>query len=177
MMSAPRIAVIGFGNLFRGDDAIGLEVVRRLRRGTFPQIRATEVVSDATNLAAAWEGCETAVVIDAMVSGRRPGTIRRLSLEEVMGSAAQHFRSTHGLGLPEGLRFAKALECLPERLVVFGVEGREFGVGEPMSSEVAAAVDSVIKQVLEEVHSVGLQVPISHRAADRVGAGKERRDA
>ena len=29
-MSAPRILIAGIGNIFRGDDAFGVEVVRRL---------------------------------------------------------------------------------------------------------------------------------------------------
>ena len=31
-MSAPRILVAGIGNIFLGDDAFGVEVVRRLSR-------------------------------------------------------------------------------------------------------------------------------------------------
>jgi hydrogenase maturation protease len=40
---------------------------------------------------------------------------------------------------------------LPARLVVYGIEGRDFTQGEGLSPEVDAAIDEVVRRVTEEV--------------------------
>ena len=53
--------------------------------------------------------------------------------------------------LGEAVAMARALGRLPKRVVVFGVEGEKFEVGEQLTPAVAAAVPVVVAAVSGEV--------------------------
>jgi hydrogenase maturation protease len=59
--------------------------------------------------------------------------------------------STHAFGVGEAIELARALGRLPRRVLVYGVEGREFAAGEGLSPAVAAAVEPLVAELLEEV--------------------------
>ena len=63
--------IIGLGNPHRGDDAIGIEVARRIAAQA-PDVRVVET-DDPSERLDLWAGAETAVVVDAMVSRGAPG--------------------------------------------------------------------------------------------------------
>ena len=42
---------------------------------------------------------------------------------------------------------------LPDRLILYGIEGHDFAAGETLSPEVATAVDKVLGRVREEIQS------------------------
>jgi hydrogenase maturation protease len=58
--------------------------------------------------------------------------------------------STHSFGVAEAVELARALGRPPARVVVFGIEGRDFTPGEGLSPDVGAAVDEVVRRVAEE---------------------------
>ena len=72
----PRLLIAGIGNVFLGDDAFGVHVVRRLAERALPDsvcvrdygIRGLDL---AFALSAGYEG---AVLVDATSRGRAPGT-------------------------------------------------------------------------------------------------------
>src|ERR1035438_7426459 len=64
--------VLCCGHPDRGDDAAGPLVARRLRDKV---IGAHEHAGDALSLIDAWQGADEAVLVDAVVTGKRPGTV------------------------------------------------------------------------------------------------------
>jgi hydrogenase maturation protease len=48
--------VIGIGNIFRGDDAVGLVAARRLRELPLKEVQVLELDGDLTNIAESWQG-------------------------------------------------------------------------------------------------------------------------
>jgi hydrogenase maturation protease len=92
-----------------------------------------------------------AIVVDAISSGSEPGTLHRFdaSAEPV---PAQAFRSsTHAFGVGEAIELARALGRLPERVVVYGIEGCEFGPGAGLTPAVDAALPDVVDAVVRDV--------------------------
>jgi hydrogenase maturation protease len=149
--SAPTIAIIGVGNLYRRDDAVGLHVARLLRRELPRSVRITEIGIDPMSLIEAWEGANIAIVIDAVSSGAGPGTVFRFNVcGQPIPSHLFHY-STHDLNVADAIELARALEKLPSRLVVYGIEGADFGDGTGMSSEVSEAARGVACSVQEYV--------------------------
>ncbi|MCP4684238.1 MAG: hydrogenase maturation protease, partial [bacterium] len=63
------IRVIGVGNEFRGDDAVGLIVASRLREQLPKSIEIIEHTGDGATLMDAWEGADRVYIIDAVKSG------------------------------------------------------------------------------------------------------------
>ena len=127
--------MIGVGNAARGDDAAGLIAARRLGG----------IVHEADPLALLdiWDDAESVVVIDAVRSGAAPGTIHRFDATEPLPAALRSSTSTHAVGLAETIELARALRRLPDRLVVYGIEGERFEAGTVLTPAVSAAIDAV----------------------------------
>ena len=136
--------VIGIGNPDRCDDAAGVVAVRHVSRG-----RVVECV-DCSLLIDMWEDEEDVVVVDAMRSKSPIGTVRCFdATTEAMSTTA--FPSTHAFGLAETIELARALDRLPHRLTVYGIEAGSMELGVPMSPEVVEAAVEVAERINEEV--------------------------
>lgn len=110
-----------------------------------------EQAGEATSLAAAFAGHATVVIVDAAHSGVVAGTIRRLEAGQAPLPAEAGSLSSHGLGVAAAIEMARVLGTLPAQVVVFGIEGKSFGVGDDLSSEVLASIPRVVEAVLREV--------------------------
>jgi hydrogenase maturation protease len=137
--------VVGIGNASRGDDAAGL-MVADLAGTADSGLAAIRHEADGAALLDVWTGYEMVVIVDAMVSGAVTGTIRTFSNRESLprswfGSGA------HVIGLPEALDLALTLDRLPPKVLIIGIEGRRFGLGEPVSPEVHKAVKCVARDL------------------------------
>jgi len=141
-----KTQIIGCGNRNRMDDAAGVLVAERLRQ---IGVQAEMQSGGAFELIASWEGQEHVIVIDAVVTGAPCGTIHAWEGNPPRLPRTQQV-SSHGFGLAEALRLGKALHCLPELITVYGIEGREFDIGERVSPEVLASVERVALQIAEE---------------------------
>ncbi len=146
-----RVLVIGVGNLYRRDDAVGLIVARALRERNLDNIEVLEMSGEGTALLEAWRGAETVILIDAVHSGAAPGTIFRVEAHR-QPIPTKFFRySTHNFGLAEAIELARTLGQLPKELIVYGIEGKDFTVGEGLSPGVAHAASQVLKQILNDI--------------------------
>ena len=142
-----RTQIIGCGNRQRMDDGAGALVAERLRKAGI----AAEVQSGgAFELVASWNQQEWLILIDAVVTGAPCGTVHVWEGHPPQLPYTRQF-SSHGFGLAEAFRLGQILDCLPERITVYGIEGDQFGMGERVSPEVLAAVDMVVGQVTEAV--------------------------
>ena len=144
------VVILALGNTFRGDDAVGPEVARRLRRRRLAGV-TIEQPEDALAIIEACGNAALAIVVDAAVSGSPPGTIHRLGLGDRTVPKDLARCSIHGLGLAEALELAGILERLPARFLLYAIEGARFDHGSTLSPEVDAAVDEVVQWVLAEI--------------------------
>ncbi|MFI7413382.1 hydrogenase maturation protease [Streptomyces sp. NPDC049627] len=150
------IAVIGVGNEFRRDDGVGWAVLGRLReraeeRALPPDTVLATCDGDPGRLICLWEGARVAVVVDA--AHAHPGTPGRVHRLEIDGGLLVRSATTssHGLGLGEAVELARALGLLPERLIVYAVEGEESELGTGLSPAVADAVEPLVRAVEDEI--------------------------
>lgn len=153
-MTAARdrfLLVIGVGNDSRGDDGAGPAVVRALAETLPPLARAVAHDGEISGLVELLGVAETAVLIDAAVSGAAPGTVRRLDAAAAPLPPAMFACSTHALGLAEAVELARALGRLPARCIAYAIEAESFEPGAPLSPPVAAAVDETARRILEEL--------------------------
>jgi hydrogenase maturation protease len=166
-VSDARRLFIGIGNPLRGDDAAGLLAARALRRwkdlgvsrtpnpssgaGAGQDIEVRELEGEPVDLIEAWDGAEAVVVADAVASGGEPGELHRFDAAARPLPAALAGASTHALGLAEAVELARALERLPPRLVVYGIEAARFETGAEPSAAVRTAAERVATAALEEL--------------------------
>jgi hydrogenase maturation protease len=148
---ARLLALIGIGNQFRRDDAAGLEVARRLRLAHPPGVTILEQEGEPTSLIEAWSEADEALVVDGVSSGARPGTLHRFEAAEGPLPAEVFKSSTHALGVAEAVELARELDRLPKRLVVYGIEGESFEVGEGLTAIVQEAVGQLVMELYREL--------------------------
>lgn len=146
-MTVPPL-VIGIGNEYRGDDGAGLAVVRALRARQGAPARFLECDGNCTTLLDAWQTAEHVILIDAVTSGARPGTIYRIDTQTQPLPARWTFFSTHAFGIAETLALAHSLGQLPPDLRIYGIEGEQFAATERFSRSVKQAIKKVVHLVL-----------------------------
>jgi len=139
--------ILGCGNRQRGDDAAGVLAAERLRA---LGIAAEACAGEAAELMEAWRGVDDVIVIDAVVTGARAGAVHVWDGRHPPAFASSA-ASTHGLGVAQAVELARALDCLPSRLRVYGIEGKMFEVGRPVSLEVERGVEEVVRRIAREV--------------------------
>ena len=150
MKGRPRKLVVGIGNAYRADDGVGLSVVRHLRQRNAGDIEILEA-GDCTSLLESWKNAEIVVLVDALQSGARPGSISRFCLNTEPFPTKYSRHSTHAFGIAEVIELARALDRLPPTLIVYAVEGQNFQPGAELSPAVKEAVPKVADSILRDI--------------------------
>ena len=149
------IVVIGVGNEYRGDDGAGVAVARRLR-AQFPSgVTILEESGEGASLIQAWQGATWVILVDAVCSGAPPGTIHRLDARGAPVPTGFFHYSTHSFSVAEAVELARSLGQLPPHLIVYGIEGENFGAGVGLSIAVEQAVEAVVERAAKEVREAG----------------------
>jgi hydrogenase maturation protease len=148
-----RILVIGIGNEYGSDDAVGLVVVRRLRQLSLGNITVIEESGEGTDLMESWKGADTVIIVDAASSGAKPGTIHRIDARAQLIPRGLSRYSTHAFSVGEAVELARAMNRLPPRMVVYGIEGERFDEGTVLSRAVQGSVDTVVDLVLKQLRT------------------------
>jgi hydrogenase maturation protease len=147
--------VVGLGRRDRGDDAVG-PVVARMVADLRRDDAAVHECDEPSGLLDAWQGHDSVVVVDAVVSGSPPGTVHVLDAEpEGLGAAGARATAgrggTHALGLVDVIGIARALGRLPRRVVVVAVEAARFDHGAGLSPAVEGAVPAAAAAVVAQL--------------------------
>lgn len=135
--------VVGVGNAWRGDDAAGLELARRVRALGGVEVR--EVSGDASCLVDAWAGHRHVALVDAAGSGAPAGTLHAFRADRGRLHAHGLRSSTHAFGVADAIELSRALGRLPARLDVYAVEGADFTLGAALSPPVQQAVEALAR--------------------------------
>lgn len=145
------LRIIGCGNLDRGDDAAGVLVARRLHALGVETlgVETVEQSGESFSLMDCWIGFEHVILVDATARGGTPGQICVWNAHADRLPEDVFPYSTHAFGVREAVELARAMNRLPQTLLIYGIEGKQFSLGAPLSLEVERAVGSVAQQLLE----------------------------
>lgn len=142
--------VLGLGNRFGGDDAVGPLVAAGIA-DRLPDIPVVEGSGDAMAIVAAWEGFKRVIVVDAASGDAPPGTVHRFADGSTLTPKKLARCSSHGGGLAEALALAEALGRTPTELIVFAVEAASFEPGAPLSDEVSEVLGPLTDRIVAEI--------------------------
>jgi hydrogenase maturation protease len=157
----PTVLVAGMGNIFFGDDAFGVEVVRRLGSRDLPQaVRVADFGIRGFDLAyALQDGYETTILVDACPHGEAPGTLYVIEpdLKGLGDPGALEAIEAHAMSPVSVLRMARAMNIEVKNVLVLGCEPETFGGEEGqmgLSAPVEAAVEEAVKLVESLINNV-----------------------
>ena len=163
--TAPRLLVVGCGNLLAGDDGAGVEVVERLVEAGVEGCQLCLMPSGGVDLLEMFPAADVVLFVDAVTSGAPVGTLHLVPLPPagsvssgdkdmsggdgdiaatVVVPRAVSSLSSHGLGLLEAFELARALGRRVPRIVLLGVEIGEVTQGAPRSIAVERALATIV---------------------------------
>jgi hydrogenase maturation protease len=148
-----KVLLIGIGNEYRGDDRIGLEVARQIREKQIPFVVVKEESGEGAALMEAWKGCKSVIIVDAISSGAKPGTIFEIDARKNVPLKFFHY-STHAFSVAEAIELARAMGTLPQELLIYGIEGTDFSAGVSMSHVVQESAKQVVNKILKQVKAI-----------------------
>ena len=151
-----EIEVICCGNILASDDGIGPAIAKELQSLCLPE--NVDVVDAGTPGLALLDmilGIRKVIIVDAMISGVKPGTIRELKLDQLEASSKVPAISLHDLPLTEALGIARKVypEKMPDELVMIGIEVESIvkpNIG--LTKSVEEAVPKAVEMILHEIH-------------------------
>lgn len=149
-----KVCVIGIGNEYRQDDGVGIYIARSLRRRQLPDAAVLEHQSEATALIERWQDFKTVILVDAVSSGEKPGTVFRFVIPPDRLPKSVFCASTHTFNIADCIELARTLNQLPRKLIVYGIEGKNFQMDEGLSKEVLMAAQKVIDDIQEEINDL-----------------------
>lgn len=154
-----KTLIIGLGNPILADDGIGIHVAQQVRHdlqsSMLNDVNVIEASVGGLRLAEMMSGYDRVIIVDAMTSrtGSAPGTVHRVTLEELSMISPHHTASAHDTTLPMALAVGRTLGLqLPNEIVIVGIESEnvtEFG--ETLSVAVEQAVPTAVQIVLQEI--------------------------
>jgi hydrogenase maturation protease len=144
------ILVLGLGNLLLSDDGVGPAVLQQLANSSARWPKEVEFVDGGTQglaLLAQFDGRRAVIIVDALQTGAPPGTVHRLTLNELRAMAGPRANSAHEGNAGELLAAAQLLGELPDRLFIVGVEPECLSTGFALSDTVKQAIPNVLDQI------------------------------
>jgi len=143
-----RVLVAGFGNVLRGDDGFGVEVVQRLQRTSALPAGVEVVEIGIAGIRLVQElltGYDRLIVVDAVQRGAAPGTLHVLAVDGVDGDP---LIDPHAATPERAIAMARAARVLPPEVFLVGCEPAAVDSLEaPLSAPVAAMLDAAIDSI------------------------------
>ncbi len=154
ILHGTRVTIVGIGNEFRGDDAVGLKVVRSLESSRPAGVRTMELTGDQSNLLELMRSTNAMIIVDAVQSSAPAGTIFRIEAGKERVPENFLFFSTHSFNSLSAIETARTLGLLPRCLLLYGIVGKDFSHKIGLAEEVEDAIDVIREKIIEDVESV-----------------------
>ncbi|MBC7189382.1 hydrogenase maturation protease, partial [Candidatus Aerophobetes bacterium] len=93
------ILVVGVGNILLGDEGIGVHVLKELEKKKLPDnVELLDLGVSSFSLLSHIEGKKKIIIIDAVKAEGAPGSVYRLSIEDIYREEERFF-SLHEIGI------------------------------------------------------------------------------
>lgn len=149
-----KILVIGIGSRIMMDDAIGINIVEGLRQlGTNPNITYILGETDVDYCIEEVLDFDFVIVIDAFLSGKQPGEITVLPLNELNEESENSLYSMHGVHLLNMLRCARHLPVG----ILIGIEPYEINYGFALSDQLERYYVHIFNKVHRHIENCIVQ--------------------
>ncbi len=151
--------MIGVGNPYRGDDGVGNYIAGKLAAFDLPGVTVETQSGEGAALIDCWQSSDRVYLIDASAPNGSHGQIHRIEAHKEPITTELFHTSSHAFGVLDAIELSRALDTLPEELIVYGVEGSCFEEGAELSEEIEAAAKLVVEQILRDV-AIGFKLKV-----------------
>ena len=156
---APRVLVLGIGNILLSDEGVGVRAIESFSR-TYDIPLGISVLDGGTaglDLIDAIADHDALIVVDAARLNRNSGAIE-IWRDRLVTSRLGDQISPHQIGL--GSVFAKLmlLDRLPRRITMILIEPNDLDLGLDLSPVVAARLDEITGLVAMECRALGYEI-------------------
>ena len=155
--SVLNVLVLGIGNILLSDEGAGVKAVEELQN-RYDCSDAVEIVDGGTvgfELLPYFENRSHILIIDAVKTGNKPGTIVRIDDPPAF---FQKKVSPHQIGLADVMGIAVITDNMPQNIALFGIEPKELSTGLELSQEVAGNLSQLVDMVADELKAIGIKV-------------------
>ena len=152
-MENKRKVVLGLGNLLQKDAGFGMRVVQALEVEMGRELRRDQVeLVDGGTLGAGLlplvENCSHLLVLGAVESQAKPGTLVELSKKQIPQFVGLKL-SQQQVSFQEVLELAGRRGNLPEHVYLIGIQPCDLGSGQELSQEVERKLPRAILRAVE----------------------------
>lgn len=150
-----EIEVVCCGNILASDDGIGPVIAKELQSLSLPEnVEVIDAGTPGLTLLDMILGARKVIIVDATITGAKPGTIHQLNLDQLETAKKKREISLHDLSLVQTLSMAHEVfpEKMPEELVVIGIEAES--IAKPkigLTQSVEKAVPEAVEAILHEI--------------------------
>ena len=136
-----KLAIVGIGNIIRGDDGLGPKLIEILRnRGGLPGVSLFDCGTAPENyiFPILSTSCDTLMLVDAADIGKEPGAVEIFDLDKISRVSF----STHN---PSPRLFTDLLKTGKEDMDIFviSIQPKSTGIGAPLSEEVLSSLERI----------------------------------
>jgi len=148
-----KVVIVGIGNILRGDDGLGPELIRMLKEGNFPQegrfllLDAGEAPENYLEKIVQYQP-DTILLVDALDFAEPPGSIRIIDRSELQEAGL----STHNASIKLTMNYLNSrAKC---DVLLLGIQPANLGMGSSLSEPIKLALGRVEENLLKCTNSL-----------------------
>jgi len=147
--TSANAAIIGIGNRLLRDDGVGPRVIDALEGSQdLPEgVRLFDAGTTGFLALEAMSGCERAIVVDAIQTGKEPGTVQEYRFKDGGFSEEIPQMTMHDISFTEALIYAREVYELPTDVRIIGVEPESLSTGLELTTPVTAAIPEILDRI------------------------------
>ncbi|MEN8905711.1 MAG: hydrogenase maturation protease [Clostridiales bacterium] len=148
-----KIVIIGIGNILLKDDGIGIHIINELNKlKDDKELKEIEFIDGGTStldMLKHFQENDIVIIIDALRSGLKPGTIYKLKPEDINDTILCDL-SIHDVQIVDIVKLANIMGYNP-KIIIFGIEPKNIGYGIEISEELLNKTYEFIVIIKKEI--------------------------
>jgi hydrogenase 3 maturation protease len=145
-----KLVILGIGNPLKGDDALGLEILRNLRGKVPRSVKMIEGGIVPENFIGKITKLKPShvLLIDASLFGGKPGEAKMFAIESIPSVTI----STHIIPLYMVAGLIK--EGTGAKIMLLGIQPKNLNLGDEISREIKESIEKIAKTIIEAINKV-----------------------
>ena len=146
--------VLGLGNTLLSDEAVGVEVVRRLEaEGEMPGVVFMDGGTLSFTLAGTIADSPRLIVVDAAAMGARPGTVKVFEAEAMDRQLSGKGKSVHEVSLLDLMDIARITGHMPDNRALIGIQPEFMDWGMQPTQAVYRALPVAVNEAVKLIET------------------------